>query len=148
MADLTITLTEAVTLGDGNTDRGTTNTQTVTIDEVDHRIMDIGTTETPIIRFGSLNSAGTFKDGTAKYLRITNLDTTNFVTLSIIQSDAKYFVKLEPKNTFMLGNSIMDAHEDGDTGMSTAPTLGAIDYITADADTAACQVEYFVASAS
>ena len=34
MATLTITLTEAVTMGDGSTDRGTTNTHTETVNEV------------------------------------------------------------------------------------------------------------------
>lgn len=146
MATLTITLTEAVTLGDGSTDRGTTNTQTVTVNEVDHRIMDVTTTEVPIIRFGANNGAGTFKDGTVKYLRITNLDSTNFVTLRIQGSDAEYFIKLEPEDHFLLGNSVMDAHEDGDTALNSVATLANIDTIYADADTATCQVEYFIAS--
>ena len=98
MATLTITLTEAVTLGDGSTDRGTTNTQTVTVNEVDHRIMDVGTTEIRILQFASANGPGTFADGTVKYLRITNLDGSNFVTLRIQQADSEYFVKLEPES--------------------------------------------------
>ena len=146
MATLTITLTEAVTLGDGSTDRGTTNTQTVTVNEVDHRIMDVTTTEVPILRFGTSNGAGTFKDGTVKYLRVTNLDSSNFVTLRIQGSDAEYFVKLEPEDHFILGNSVMDAHEDGDTALNSVATLANIDTIYADADTATCQVEYFIAS--
>tara|TARA_Y100000004_G_scaffold181492_1_gene227231 strand:+ start:793 stop:1239 length:447 start_codon:yes stop_codon:yes gene_type:complete len=146
MATLTITLTEAVTLGDGSTDRGTTNTQTVTVNEVDHRIMDVGTTEIRILQFASSNGPGTFADGTVKYLRITNLDGSNFVTLRIQQADSEYFVKLEPEDHFILGNSVMDAHEDGDTAVGSAATLANIDSIHADADTATCQIEYFVAS--
>ena len=47
MANLTITLTESLALGDGSgTDRGTTNSQTLVVNEVDHRIMDIGTSWT------------------------------------------------------------------------------------------------------
>ena len=152
MATLTITLTEAVTLGDGSTDRGTTNTQTVTVNEVDHRIMDVTTTEVAILRFGASNGAGTFKDGTVKYLRITNLDASNFVTLRIQTSDAEYFVKLEPEDHFLLGNSVMDAHEDSVdparnvSGTGLVASLANIDAIYADADTATCQVEYFIAS--
>ena len=146
MAILTVTLTEAVTLGDGSTDRGTTNTQTVDVNEVDHRIMDVTTTETAILRFGNANGAGTFKDGTVKYLRITNIDPTNFVTLRIQQSDAEYFVKLESEDHFILGNTVMDAHEDGDTAINSSVTLANIDAIWADADTATCQVEYFIGS--
>lgn len=146
MATLTVTLTEAVTLGDGSTDRGTTNVQTVTVNEVDHRIMDVTTSEVAILRFGAANGAGTFKDGTVKYLRVTNLDASNFVTLRVQQSDAEYFVKLEPEDHFILGNTVMDAHEDGDTAINSSPTLANIDTIWADADTATCQVEYFIAS--
>ena len=148
MATLTITVTEAVSLGDGSTDRGTSNVQTVTVDEVDHRIMDVGTSEIKIIQFAAANGPGQFADGTVKHLRITNLDASNFVTLRIQQTDGEYFIKLEPEDHFILGNTVMDAHEDGDTAIGTGPTLANIDSIWADADTAACQVEYFVASAS
>jgi len=98
MATLTITVTEAVSLGLGATDRGTVNTQTVTVDEVDHRIMDIGTVWTDLIKFATVNAAGTFKDDTVKYLRITNLDTTNFLTLRIRNASKEYFVKVEAKD--------------------------------------------------
>ena len=146
MATLTITVTEAVTLGDGSTDRGTTNIQTVTVDEVDHRIMDVGTTEIKIIQFAAANGPGQFADGTVKHLRITNLDGSNFVMLRIQQADAEYFVKLEPEDHFILGNTVMDAHEDGDTALGTTESLANIDLISAKADSAICQVEYFVAS--
>ena len=148
MADLTITVTEALTLGDGSgVDRGTTSIHVVTgINEVDHRIMDVQTSYTDILKFGSAASAGTFEDGAVKYLRIKNLDTTNFVTLRIRQSDAEYFVKIEKEDIFMLGNTVMDGHEDGDTALGTAESFAAIDLISAKADTAICQIEYFVAS--
>ena len=38
------------------------------------------------------------------------------------------------------------AHEDGDTSLGTAESLANIDVISAKADTAICQIEYFVAS--
>jgi|TARA_R110000787_G_scaffold119064_2_gene229988 hypothetical protein len=146
MATLTITLTEAVTLGDGSTDRGTTNTQTVTVDEVDHRIMDIPTSWVDIIKFDTANAAGTFADGTVKYLRITNLGSTNFVNLKIRTAAKEYFVKVELEDHFILGNTVMDA-ESG-TGFGGAIGLANIDVISAKADTAAVQIEYFIASAS
>jgi len=147
MATLTITLTESLSLGDGSTDRGTTNIQTVSgINEVDHRIMDVQTAYTNIIRFGSAAGAGTFEDGAVKYLRITNLDGSNYVTLRIQQSDAEYFVKLGPEDHFILGDNLMDAHEDGDTALGTADSLANIDVIAAKANSAICQIEYFIAS--
>ena len=146
MATLTITVTEAVTLGDGSTDRGTTNTQTVTVDEVDHRIMDVGTSWVNIIKFAAANAAGTFADGTVKYLRITNLDASNFLSLRIRTNSLEYFVKVEAEDHFILGNNVMDA-ESG-IGFGSDVSFANIDEIQAKADTAAVQVEYFIASAS
>ena len=146
MATLTITVTEAVTLGDGSTDRGTTNTQTVTVDEVDHRIMDVPTSWTEVIKFASANAAGTFADGTVKYLRITNLDDTNFLSLRIRTNSTEYFVKVEAEDHFILGNNVMDA--ESSTGFGSDVSFVNIDSIWCKADTAAVQLEYFVASAS
>jgi hypothetical protein len=146
MATLTITVTEAVTLGDGSTDRGTTNTQTVTVDEVDHRIMDIPTSWVSIIKFASANAAGTFADGTVKYLRITNLDSSNFLSLRVKSNSIEYFVKVEAEDHFILGNSVMDG-ESG-AGYGNDVSFINIDEIQAKADSAAVQVEYFIASVS
>ena len=145
MATLTITLTEAVTLGDGSTDRGTTNVQTVDVNEVDHRIMDVGTAYIEIIKFGASAAAGTFKDASVKYLRITNLDSSADITLKIQQSDAEYFVKIEPEDHFLLGNNSMDAHEDGDTAIDSAESLANIDTIFGKSSSGTIQLEYFVA---
>ena len=146
MATLTITVTEAVTLGDGSTDRGTTNTQTVTVDEVDHRIMDIPTSWVSIIKFAAANAAGTFADGTVKHLRITNLDSSNFLTVRVKTNNTEYFVKVEAEDHFILGNTVMDG--ESSTGFGNDVSFINIDEIQAKADTAAVQVEYFVASAS
>jgi hypothetical protein len=146
MATLTITVTEAVTLGDGSTDRGTTNTQTVTVDEVDHRIMDVGTSWTEIIKFAGSNAAGTFADGTVKYLRITNLGATNFINLRIRTNAIEYFVKVELEDHFILGNTVIDAESGSNFG--TDVSFVNIDSIWAKADTAAVQIEYFIGSAS
>ena len=87
MATLTITLTEAVTMGDGSTDRGTTNIQTETINEVSHRIMDVGTAYVDVVKFGAAASAGTFKDDSVIYLRITYLDGSADITLRMQLTD-------------------------------------------------------------
>ena len=146
MATLTITVTEAVSLGTGATDRGTVNTQTVAVDEVDHRIMDVGTVWVDVIKFAGANAAGTFKDGTVKYLRITNLDASNFLSLRVKDNAKEYFVKVEPKDHFILGNTVMDSESGSAYG--TDVSFAAIDTIQAKADTAIVQMEYFVASVS
>ena len=145
MATLTITLTEAVTMGDGSTDRGTTNTHTETVNEVSHRIMDVGTAYVDVVKFGAAASAGTFKDDSVQYLRITNLDGSADITLKVKMTDSQYFVKLETEDHFILGNNKMDAMEDGDTALSTSETLANIDSISAKSSSGTIQIEVFVA---
>jgi len=147
MATLTVTLTESLALGDGSTDRGTTNIQTITsIDEVAHRIMDVTASYVDIIKVGSVASAGTFKTGGIKYLRITNLDDTVTITLRMQNADSEYFVTLEPEDHFILGNDNMDAHETGATALGTAESLADIDVISAKSSSGTKQIEYFIAS--
>ena len=145
MATLTITLTEAVSMGDGSTDRGTTNTHTETVNEVSHRIMDVGTSFVDVVKFGAAASAGTFKDDSIQYLRITNLDGSADITLKVKMTDSQYFVKLETEDHFILGNNVMDAMEDGDTALSTSETLANIDSIAAKSSSGTIQIEVFVA---
>ena len=85
-------------------------------------------------------------DNSKNYEPVVVIKRNNHKPLVVV--DAEYFVKLEAEDHFILGNTVMDAHEDGDTTVGDAGTLANIDSIHADADTAACQVEYFVASAS
>jgi len=148
MATLTITLTEAVSLGDGSTDRGTTNVHTETVNEVDHRIMDVGTGYVDIIKFGAAASAGTFKDNSVQYLRITNLDASANITLRVSQADSEYFVTIEAEDHFILGNNLMNAIEDGDSASTIGTTdsaLSNIDKIAGKSSSGTIQIEYFIA---
>lgn len=144
MADLTLTITEAVTLNGAS--RGSTNTQTVTgVTEVFHRVIDVGTGATQeVCAFAATKGGGQFADGTVKHLRITNLDATNFVTLQVVESGVQeYSVKLEAGDSFLLGNSVADANDEG-TGASA--TFTNIDSITAIAEHAEVQMELFIAN--
>ena len=144
MADLTLTITEAVTLNGAA--RGSTNTQTVSgVTEVFHRIIDVGTAATQeVCAFAAAKGGWQFADGTVLHLRITNLDATNFVELVVTESSVQeYAVKLEAGDSFILGNSVADANADG---VGAAPSFTNIDSITAKADTAECQLELFVAN--
>jgi len=140
MATLTVTITEELVLN--GVDRGASNVVTATVNEVDHRILKASTTEQTILEFDSSVAAGTFVDGTLDYLRITNLDSTNFVTLRVLGSSEEYFVKIEAGDSFILNNSVMDANATG----SQAVALANIDTIKAEADTAACNLEIFAAA--
>ena len=144
MADLTLTITEAVTLN--GTSRGSTNTQTVTgVTEVFHRIIDVGTSvDLEVCAFSTRKGGGQFADGTVKHLRITNLDATNFIELVITETSVQeYMVKVEAGDSFILGNSVADANA---LGTGATPSFTNIDSITAKANTAECQVELFIAN--
>jgi len=141
MADLTITITEAVTLNGAS--RGSTNTHTETVDQIDHRIIScLHSAEQTVVLFDSAVAAGTIKDATLDYLRLTNLDNSNFVNVRVRGNSEEYFVKLEAGDSFLLNNSVMDANATGGASIS----LAAIDSIGIQADTASCDVEIFAAA--
>jgi hypothetical protein len=144
MADLTLTITEAVTLN--GTAHGATNTQTITgVTRVLHRIIGVKTSGySDMAQFGAINSGVETMASQVKHFRITNLDATNFITLRIREESVQeYFVKIEAGDSFILGNADADANDEG-TGAAVSFTD--IDKIEALADTAACDVEIFIAS--
>ena len=141
MADLTITITEAVTLNGAS--RGSTNTHTETVTQIDHRIVScLHSAEQTVVLFDSAVAAGTITDATLDYLRLTNLDNTNFVTVRVRGNSEEYFIKLEAGDSFLLHNSVMDANATGGASVS----LANIDSIGIQADTATCDVEIFAAA--
>tara|TARA_R100001163_G_scaffold57718_1_gene45714 strand:- start:1437 stop:1862 length:426 start_codon:yes stop_codon:yes gene_type:complete len=141
MATLTVTITEAVTLNGAS--RGSTNTHTETVTQIDHRIVScLHSAEQTVLLFDSAVAAGTVKDGTLDYLRLTNLDSSNFVTVRIRGNNEEYFVKLEAGDSFILNNQSMDANAAGGASVS----LANIDSVGIQADTATCDVEIFAAA--
>lgn len=142
MATITVTIKEEVTLN--GKDRGSENVMSVSgINQTDNRIVTVPTaSEVSIVKFGTAVDAGQFEDATTEYLRITNLDDTNYVTLRISGSSEEYMLKLEPEGTFMMNNSLMDAYASN----SNTATLAAIDEIKAKANSADVDVEIFVAT--
>ena len=94
-ATLTVTLTEAVTLG--GEAQGATNTLSVSsVTEVMKRIVNVPITEVEILAFAATNpAAGSFVEADVRYIRITNLDDTNHVTQTFKNEAADEFaVKL------------------------------------------------------
>jgi|TARA_R110000772_G_scaffold32742_1_gene79946 hypothetical protein len=141
MANLTITITEAVTLNGAS--RGSTNTHVESVTQIDHRIVScLHSAEQTVVLFDTAVAAGTMADATLDYLRLTNLNGTNFVTVRVSGNGEEYFVKLEAGDSFLLNNSVMDANAAGSASVS----LANIDSIGIQADTATCDVEVFAAA--
>jgi hypothetical protein len=143
MAVLKVTVKEELVLN--GKDMGNENFLSISgVENAEHRIVSVGTSEQSILLFGSALSAGTVKDATVKHLRLTNLDSTNKIIIRVEDSSTpgQYYVDLEPGETFILGNSVMYA----DNANSSGETLVAIDAIYATADSASSDLEMFIAT--
>ena len=151
-ATMTVTITEAISLN--GQEEGATNTQTIaSIAEISKRILTITTNEATIATMsGAVASAGHFNDSFVRYMRFTNLDDTNFLTLTFTNDDNdEVAIKLDAGNSFMwfADNSggmvdVFNAATAGDAASDTA--LGSITTIQADANTGNCDLEMIVAS--
>jgi len=142
MATLKVTIKEELILN--GKDMGNENFLSISgVNSAEHRIIDVATAEQSILLFDTAVAAGTYADSTLKHLRITNLDGTNFVQLRFVRSAQQYYAKVEPGETFILGNSEMYADA---TGTSSSEAFGNIDAIHAKANTAACELEVFIAT--
>jgi hypothetical protein len=146
MATLSVTITESVTLS--GKDQGDTTTKTLEdiVDVFKRTILVPTTPEIILYNTHASNVAGsTFDYDLLDYARITNTDSTNFISLRITDANNDEFVyKLTAGNSFILGThvSAMTAEEAGGAGSPDA----AISRIDAQADTAAIRCEVFVAS--
>ena len=151
-AKLTVTITESINLN--GIQQGGTNTKTISsIAEIYKRIMTITTNEATIVTMsGAVASAGHFNDSAVRYMRFTNLDDTNFLTLTFRNQDNdEVAIKLDAGNSLLLNadNSggmvaMFNATQDADAASDTA--LGSITNIQADANTGNCDLEIFIAS--
>tara|TARA_R100001463_G_scaffold1559_3_gene6817 strand:- start:2191 stop:2637 length:447 start_codon:yes stop_codon:yes gene_type:complete len=135
-ADLTVTVTESYTLN-GVAYGNTINKSFSSNGQVLQRIMNVSTSDPRIINFGAADEAGQVTVGDFKYFRITNLDDTNFVMLTLYNGADSFFYKLAAGDVFLLMSNDMDA-------IASSTSFGAfadITQIKADADTAACDIE-------
>lgn len=140
-ATLTVTISESIILN--GYERSGTNTLTIAnVAEVDNRIVNVGTSEVDILGFAAANAQGSFVRTDVKYIRLTNLDDTNYITLGVSKTGADtFYVKLEAGKSFMLGNDDLEVDASG----GASGTFVEADNIMAKANGAACDLEYFIA---
>ena len=145
---LTVTLTEAISLN--GYDQGSSNTLSISsINEVHTRILTVPTSEIEVVAMSTANSSGTFIEGDVRYMRFTNLDDTNHVTLTFKnENDDEFAIKLDKGQSFIyngdMSGGVVDTM-DGIDGTGLTVSLGDLVNVTALADTAACDLEVFVA---
>ncbi len=144
-ATLTVTVTESISLN--GKDQGATNSFTVaSINEVYKHIVTATTTATTFLKFGTAASAGTLIRADVSYLRITNLDDTNFVTVGLSDDSADTaYLKLEKKQSIIIGGTDEGPQVDIHASAGAFAAWASVDSLILDADTASCDVEIFVA---
>jgi len=154
MATLTTTITEALTLN--GKDRGSTNTLTITgINDVYHRIVTCpASADTTIATFRTaVTGVRSFVDlENAKYIRVTNLDGTNSVNLSLQVSvdedgaaDASATILIEAGKSFIMGTP-HDGIVVDDDAAAIVTALGDLESLIVDPSANTVQVEIFVAT--
>jgi hypothetical protein len=108
------------------------------VTNVDHRILTCPAS-TSIDLFnvnGPIPGAGTFPSSSLKYVRITNLDDTNSIAITLSGSQGQFTQELTPSNTlFMAGSQITSSNFNGTFGDN-------IEFVTAYALSGSVDVEY------
>ena len=94
--------------------------------------------------------AGMFDDGDVRYIRITNLDSSNHIMLTFRDEDNTEFrMKVDAGHSFIYpgdnSGGVVDTMKAA--GSALASGLSDLVDITVDTDTASCDVEIFVGSA-
>ena len=147
MADLTVTITESVSL-QGET-RGSTNALTIgSIEHTMERIVTCTASQTTTIAtFNSTvhGAANAMDLEDTKYIRVTNLDSSNALELAVI-GGTLYQVLLRAGESHILGcpDDLMLAEEDSNPSFGT---MADVNTIQVNPGGNAIKVELFVAGA-
>ena len=147
-ATLTVTITEEVSLN--GKDQGAKNTYTIaSVKEISNRIVTIPSgSEVIVVAMGTAVAAGQYVEGTTKYIRQTNTHDANHIPLVFRNENSDEFaVKLDAGQTFIYNGDntggVVDTMDAAATALSVS--FGDLVDITAQANTAACDLEIFVA---
>ena len=147
-ATLTLTVKESIELN--GVEQGSTNTKTIaSVTEISKRIVNVPASEVVAIAISTAIGAGQFHEDDVKYLRFTNLDDTNFVTLTFKnENNDEFAIKVDAGHSFIYPADNSDGVKntmDGIDGSGLTVSLGDLVNVTAAANTAACDMEIFVA---
>jgi hypothetical protein len=119
------------------------------VTEVSRRIVEVPTSEITVLAFDDTNpGAGTFDEADVRYIRITNLDDTNFVQLTFKNENSNECAhKLDAGQTFICSTDnaggVVDTHDASASALSVS--FDDLVDITALAVGGVCDIEIFVA---
>ncbi len=114
------------------------------IAQIDERVLTVPTYEVDVLLLSGAAAAGTYETSTFKYARLTNLDDSNFLTVSVVSGSAgsKCVQKLPPKASMVLMSPAMSGSSDG----TTFGSFSNFTNVKAEASTASIDVSLFVAT--
>ena len=143
-ATLTVKITEDIVLNGVN--QGGTNTISIgSINEVHKFVKTVDTSGfRTLVLFADTVAAGTLDGDTTKYVRITNLDDTNYIDILVRATDA-FTYRVTAGSSIVLGSGTFEALEavaSGDSGVSGSDIVA----ISGRSNTASVDVEVFAAS--
>lgn len=133
--------------------QGGTNILTIpSINETSKRILTITTSKHDVMSFSSIVGKGNYSLADMRYIRFTNLDDTNHLFLIFKNEDNdEFIVKLDKGQSFIyngdLAGGTNDTMEALTAGTASVSNVGYLLSVSAQADTASCDLELFIASA-
>ena len=148
---LKVTITEQINLN--GSEQGSRNVLNISdVNEVSKRITTITTSKHDLISFSSVVGKGNYVLADMRYIRFTNLDDTNHLFLIFKNEDNDEFVvKLDRGQSFVyngdLDGGANDTMEALTNGTASVSNVGYLLSVSAQADTASCDLEMFLASA-
>jgi len=148
---LTVRISEDVVLN--GQQQGGTNILTIpSINETSKRILTITTSKHDVMSFSSIVGKGNYSLADMRYIRFTNLDDTNHLFLIFKNEDNdEFIVKLDKGQSFIyngdLAGGTNDTMEALTAGTASVSNVGYLLSVSAQADTASCDLELFIASA-
>ena len=147
---LTVKITEEIILN--GRDQGAINELSIgSVNEISKRIVSVLTAGIELMKFHDTAAAGQFVYGDVRYIRITNKDNVNhaYLTFKNAQND-EFIVLLDYGQSFIYNSNfdggVVNTFDANTTSAASTDNLGTLTSISAKADTAAVDVEIFVAS--
>ena len=170
---LTVTISENIQLPNGNIENAINSVVIKDVKQVVRRVDTISSywegTGVEILRFvadEASQTAGSFVRATVKYLRFTNLDSTNYVSLYLVQDSPDSYspntdnvgsgdegvFRLDAGKSMILSNAQFESSNyydyvvEGYVDMQYFSSFASLASIKAKANNADVQIEYFVGS--
>lgn len=142
---LTVRVSEEITLNGSK--RGASNKYEIdSINEVTERIVSVPTSTVTILSASNIVGPGTYVSSSIKYVRLTNLDDSNFVRITFTSGEPIQKIssdlKLDPNRSMIFTNTSVSGSAEG----ASFSSFASFSDMKATADTSSVDLEIFVAS--